>query len=259
MPQEKLMRLEGRNIVVTGGGRGIGRAYCKGFAAEGARVVVIDLDAEAAERVAGEIQSLGGSAIGVGSDVTDYSSMVRAAALVEERFGGVYGLVNNAGMLNAVPITRAGFDEIPDDEWDRVFLANVKGMWYSCKAFVPHMRRAQLGSIVNIGSGSYFSPVTANAHYIASKGAVIGLTRALSRELGVYGIRVNTLVPGSTLSEENPSPQVIAHRTSTLGDRALRRIEVPEDLVGTAVFLMSDDSEFMTGQSLVVDGGRVLN
>lgn len=253
------MRLEGRTIVVTGGGRGIGRAYCQGLALEGARVVVIDLDADAAERVATEIQTLGGSAIGVGSDVTNYGSMTRAAALAEERFGGVYGLVNNAGMLNAVPISRVGFDQIPDDEWDRVFLTNVKGMWYCCKAFVPLMRRAERGSIVNIGSGSFFKPVTANAHYIASKGAVIGLTRALSRELGADGIRVNTLVPGNTLSEEDPSPEVIALRTSTLGDRSIRRIEVPGDLVGTAIFLMSDDSQFMTGQSLVVEGGRILN
>ncbi len=253
------MRLTGKTILVTGGGHGIGRAYCRRIAAEGGNVGVLDLDGDAARSVATAIAHEGGEALALHADVTDLAEVRDAAARLAERFGAINGLVNNAGMLTIRPISRVGFEAIPDEEWDELFRVNVKGVWHACRAAVPFLRREGGGSIVNIGSGTFFYGSPTRLHYVASKGAVVAMTRVLSRELGRDSIRVNTLVPGSTLSEDDPSPEIVAMRQSTIGSRSLKRVEMPDDLVGTMVFLLSDDSAFMTGQALVVEGGGILN
>lgn len=253
------MRLDGKTVLVTGGGHGIGRAYCHRIAAEGGAVGVLDIDGDAARDVASDITASGGAAMAHEADVTELSAMEVAASSLAERFGDIHGLVNNAGMLTIRPISRVRFEEIPDAEWDELFRVNVKGAWYACRAVVPHLRRAGGGSIVNIGSGTFYNGSPTRMHYVASKGAVVGMTRVLSRELGPDGIRVNTLVPGSTLSEDDPTPEIIEMRERQVGNRSLKRVELPADLVGTLVFLLSDDSAFMTGQALVVEGGGILH
>lgn len=253
------MRLTGRCVIVTGGGHGIGRAYARRCAAEGAAVVVADIDAPAAKAVADGITADGGAAIGLEADVRDLRSMQSVVEHTEEAFGGVDGLINNAGMLTIIPISRVGFESIDESEWDDVLATNLKGTWLSCRAAAPAMRRRGGGSIVNIGSGTFFLGSPTRAHYVASKGGVIGLSRVLSRELAADNIRVNVIVPGSTLSEEDPSEEVIAMRSAPIANRSIKRIELPEDLAGAAVFFLSSDSDYITGQTLVVEGGGILH
>lgn len=253
------MRLQGKTIVVTGSAHGIGRAYSDRLADDGADVVMLDIDAERNEEVAAAIRDRGGSALAIGTDVRELDQVQAAADQASAAFGAIHGLINNAGMLNVIPITRATFEHIPDEEWDEAFRLNTKAVWYCCKAFVPHIRDAGGGSIVNIASSTVFRGVPTRAHYIASKSAIIGFTRTLARELGEDSIRVNLVAPGSTLSEEDPSDDIVEFRSNVIKVRALKRIERPEDLVGTISFLMSDDSAFITGQSFLVDGGSAFN
>ena len=253
------MRLADRCIIVTGGGHGIGRAYVHRCAAEGARVVVADIDGAAARAVAEAVEVDGAEAIGMTADVRSLASMQEVVAAAEQRFGGVDGLINNAGMLTIIPISRVRFEEIEEAEWDDVIDTNLKGTWLACRAAAPSMRRRGGGSIVNIGSGTFFLGSPTRAHYVASKGGVIGLSRVLSRELAPANIRVNVIVPGSTLSEDDPSDDVVQMRSAPIANRSIKRIEMPEDLTGAAVFFLSDDSAFVTGQTLVVEGGGILH
>lgn len=252
-------RLEGKTIIVTGGGHGIGRAYCRRFALEGARVIVADIDADAAERVSAEIQATGGSALAVPVDVAHWPSVQRMAARAVDQFGAIHGLVNNAAIFATIPISRVPFEEIDEAEWDRVMAVNTKGVWLCCRAVVPSMRRAGGGSIVNIASGTVFNGSPTRVHYVASKAALIGITRVLARELGDDNIRVNTVAPGNTLSEEQPTPETIRMREQAVAARALKRVQRPEDVVGAVLFLLSDEAAFITGQTLIVDGGNNLH
>jgi 3-oxoacyl-[acyl-carrier protein] reductase len=245
--------------VVTGSAHGIGRAYSERLASEGAAVAMLDIDGSRNEEVAAGINERGGSALAIQADVRELGQVERAVHRAAEAIGEIHGLVNNAGMLNVVPISRTTFEHIPDAEWDEAFRLNTKATWYCCKAVVPYLRRAGGGSIVNISSSTVFRGVPTRAHYVASKSAIIGFTRTLARELGEDRIRVNLVAPGSTLSEEDPSEEVIRMRSDVIKTRALKRLERPEDLVGTIVFLMSDDSAFITGQSILVDGGSAFN
>ncbi len=254
------MGLVGKTIVVTGSAHGIGRAYSQRLASDGANVVMLDIDGARNDEVAAEIRDHGGSARAITADVKDLAQVVAAMAVAAAGFGAINGLVNNAGMLN-VPrtISRVTFEHIPDEEWDEAFRLNTKAVWYCCKAVLPHLRAAGGGSIVNIASSTVFRGVPTRAHYVASKSAIIGLTRTMARELGADWIRVNTVAPGSTLSEEDPDDKALTMRTEVLKTRCLKRVELPQDLVGTVAFLMSDDSEFITGQSFLVDGGSAFN
>lgn len=204
-----------------------------------------------------EVEAEGARVLARCLDVRDLPGLRSLADETRRTFGAVHGLVNNAGILSTIPISRVPFEEIPDAEWDAVFDTNIKGMWYACRAFVPLMR-GHGGSVVNVSSSTVLIGGPTRAHYVASKAAVIGFTRVLSRELGADGIRVNTLMPGSTLSEEDPSPETRKMREEAVARRALKRVEVPEDLVGAVVFLLSEDSAFMTAQTLAVDGGVVI-
>lgn len=249
-------RLDGRVAIVTGSAQGIGAAFAKGLAAEGASLVIADLDSGAA--VVSEIEATGGRAIDVPTDVSNKAATENMVAKAVETFGRLDILVNNAAIFTSVE--RKAFDEIPVEEWDRVIAVNVRGVWLCCAAAAPQMRKQKYGKIISISSGRAFKGSPYFLHYDASKGAVIGITRSLARELGDQNICVNAIAPGSTMSEN------VLKRTNWAGGgpdatvmtRALKRHEEPQDLVGACIFLASAESDFMTGQTVVVDGGSAM-
>ena len=243
------MRLEGKVAIVTGGGIGLGRAYCKALAGEGARVVVADVQGEAAAAVAKEVK---GTAVKV--DVTSEKETQAMAARALEAHGRIDILVNNAGMYSSIP--KRPFTEIPLDEWDRCMAVNVKGVMLCCRAVYPQMKKQKGGKIINISSGTVMGGSPMFLHYVTSKAGVIGLTRALAREIGGDNINVNAITPGLTIADENQkkmlSEEYLAPRRNA---RSFKRDQYPEDLLGAVLFLASKDSDFITGQTLNVDGG----
>lgn len=247
------MRLQDKVIIVTGGGVGIGKAYSERLAAEGARVAIADIAAEASEALAASITSGGGQAIALATDVSDESSVAAMVQRVLDRFGRVDVLVNNAGLFAAVrhsPVT-----EITVPEWDRVMAVNVRGIFLCCRAVVPPMQAQGAGKIINISSSTVMNGSPGFLHYVTSKGAVIALTRALAQEVGQWGITVNALAPGLTASDTALAVLPRERFESRVGRRAIKRVQVPEDLTGTIVYLASSDSDFLTGQTILVDGG----
>lgn len=250
-------RLDDRVIIVTGGAAGIGRAYIEGFVAEGAKIVVADIDGEGAARAAAEVVEGGGEAIAVTVDVADVGQTEAMAKATLERFGRIDGLVNNAAIAIRVKHVNAPVEEMPVEEWDRVIAVNLRGPFLCCRAVVPHMKAQGYGKIINIASGTFFKGTPFISNYVASKGGVIGLTRTLARETGSSGITVNCIAPGLTASETEDIPA--SRYEARVPDRAIKRVEVPEDLVGAAIFFMSSDSDFMTGQSIIIDGGVAIN
>lgn len=249
----------GKSVIVTGGAHGIGCAYCERLARDGALVSCLDIDGDAADRVVAAIREAGGTAMALHADVRDLEQCRNAADRAARTFGRIDGLVNNAGMVSHPPLSRTLLEEIPDEEWDEAFRLMAKGTWYMTRAVLPHLRASGGGSIVNIGSSTIFKGSPTRAHYVAAKSALVGLTRVMSRELGGDWIRVNIVCPGSTLSEEDPTPAVVQLRERQVATRSLKRVERPEDLVGTVSFLLSDDSAFITGQTIVVEGGSVFS
>ena len=250
-------RLDGRVALVTGAAQGIGAAFAKGLAAEGAKVAISDLDS--GQTIVDIIKQAGGEAIDAPCDVSDEAAARAAVAQTVEAFGRLDILVNNAAIFTQVE--RKKFDDISVDEWDRVSAVNIKGVWLMAKAAVPEMRKNKYGKIISISSGRAFKGSTHFLHYDASKAAVVGITRSLARELGSDNICVNAIAPGSTASENvmKRATDLGASMEGTVGTRALKRVETPEDLVGACVFLASSESDFMTGQSLVVDGGSAMH
>jgi NAD(P)-dependent dehydrogenase (short-subunit alcohol dehydrogenase family) len=249
-------RLDGRVAIVTGGAKNIGAAYAKGLAAEGAAVAVADVDDPT--NTVNIIRQQGGRALGLRTDVTDAGQVAEMAARTEAEFGKIDVLVNNAGLygiLNLKPFT-----EISEDEWDRVMRVNVRGIFQCCKAVVPIMRKRKYGKIVNISSGTVLAGIPMYLHYVTSKGAVIALTRALARELGADNICVNTLAPGLTSSgaEIEKTQAQLGRVDFAVNQRAFKRVETPDDLVGACIFLASPESDFMTGQMVNVDGGAAM-
>lgn len=252
-------RLEGRVVIVTGGAQGIGKAYCKRLAEDGATVVVADIDAARSEEVVKELRQAELEAMAIPTDVADLASTERMAQRTVDRFGRIDGLVNNAAMYQRPAVMRAPFEEIPVDEWDRVMAVNVRGVFLCSRAVVPHMKRQSYGKIVNISSGTVFNGTPRFAHYVTSKAGVIGFTRVLARELGDWNITVNAVAPGLTQSLGEIDDAMMQYFEQRSAARSIKRIQTPEDLVGTVAFLCSSDSDFMTGQTLVVDGGAALN
>jgi 3-oxoacyl-[acyl-carrier protein] reductase len=250
-------RLDDRVIIVTGGAAGIGRAYIEGFVAEGAKVVVADIDGDGATVAAAEVEAGGGEALAVTVDVSDPAETEAMAKATLDRFGRIDGLVNNAAIAIRVKHVNAPVEELPIEEWDRVIAVNLRGPFLCCRAVLPHMKSRGYGKIINIASGTFFKGTPFISNYVASKGGVIGLTRTLAREAGPSGITVNCIAPGLTASETEEMPA--SHYEARVPDRAIKRVEVPEDLVGAAIFFMSSDSDFMTGQSIIIDGGVAIN
>jgi 3-oxoacyl-[acyl-carrier protein] reductase len=252
-------RLDGHVSIVTGGGHGIGKAYCAGLAAEGSALVVAEIDGDAAERVASSLRAMGAKAIEVATDVADEQSTQRMAERTLSAFGRIDVLVNNAAVFATIPISRVPLEQISVREWDLVMSVNLRGIFLACKAVLPAMRQQEYGKIINISSGTALSGSPTRIHYTTSKGGVLSFTRTLAREVGPSGIRVNAIAPGSTLSEENPDQEILRMRQSRVNDRALPRVQLPADLVGSVVFFASPDSDFITGQTLVVDGGAEMH
>jgi 3-oxoacyl-[acyl-carrier protein] reductase len=249
-------RLDGRVIIVTGGANGIGRAYADGFVREGASVVIADIDEPGANVAAREIEAGGGQALALVVDVADVASTEAMASATLARFGRIDGLVNNAAIAIRVKHVNAPLEELPVEEWDRVIAVNLRGPFLCCRAVLPTMKQAGYGKIVNIASGTFFKGTPFISNYVASKGGVIGITRSLAREGGEFGITVNCIAPGLTNSDEDVPEERWAVRVP---ERAIKRVEVPEDLVGAAIFFMSADSDFMTGQTIIIDGGIAIN
>ena len=245
------MRLKDRVAIVTGGGVGIGKAYAHGLAKEGAKVIVADIQNSEAKKVADEIIASGGDAKAVHVDVTSVEMTQAMAQEAITAYGRIDILVNNAGLYSA--IQKKSFMEIDDNEWDRVMAVNVKGLWHCVKAVYPAMKQQGKGKIINVSSGTVFGSSPNFLHYVSSKSAVIGFTRALAREVGDDNICVNSIMPGLTISTQGVmTAERLADRRKR---RAFQREQYPADLVGTVIFLASDDSDFMTGQSINVDGG----
>jgi 3-oxoacyl-[acyl-carrier protein] reductase len=252
-------RLAGKVAIVTGGGHGIGKAYALGLAREGAKVVIAEIDGKAAEAAAAELKRQGFEAIAVRTDVADRLSVEAMAARAVEAFGQIDILVNNAAIFATIPMSRSPFDEIEIEEWDRMMAVNLRGTWLASRAVVAQMRKRGYGKIINISSGTALKGSASRIHYVTSKAGVLGFTRTLARELGKDGICVNCVAPGSTLSEENPNEGIVKMRSAAAGERAIQRVQTPEDLVGAIVFFASPESDFITGQTLVVDGGAYMH
>jgi len=233
--------LEGKVAVVTGGAQGIGRAIADGLEREGATVAIADLNPPSE---------------GIRADVSSEEDVQRLADEVVERHGGIDILVNNAGLYASLQMRP--FTEIPLEEWRRVMDVNVASMFLACRAVVPRMRERGGGKIVNISSGTPFRGVPFLLHYVTSKGAIVALTRALAKELGRDGIHVNCVAPGFTISKGvEEHPEVIeALRDVSVAARTLQRDQLPEDVAGAVVFLCSSGADFVTGQTMVIDGGQ---
>ncbi len=248
--------LEDKVVVITGGGHGIGKAYCLAFARAGARVVVADIDGVATETVARSLKDQCGSeSLAVAVDVSDETATKHMAAQTLARFGRIDVLINNAAIFATIPMNRGRIETITSEEWDRLMAVNLRGLFFCCRAVLPAMRKQKGGKIINIASGTVFAGSPGRIHYVTSKAATIGFTRTLAREVGDDNINVNVIAPGNTLSEENPTEETVRFRQASIGLRALKRLQVPQDVVGAMLFLASPLSDFITGQTINVDGG----
>lgn len=241
-------------IVVTGGAQGIGRVYCEEFSKAGALVAVLDLDLDLATSIAGRLAR---PALAARCDVSDAGEVQAAVHAVVARHGHIDGLVNNAALMSALP--RRPWSEIPPDEWDRVMAVNLRGPFLLCRAVVPAMKAVGGGSIVNISSNRVFEGTPNRLHYTTSKAGVVGFTRALAREVGQLGIRVNSVTPGLTLSNTQIASSTAEYLDALAKGRCLTRAQEPTDLVGAVSFLLSDHSTYITGQTLNVDGGKMMH
>ena len=248
-------QLDGKTIIVTGAAQGIGAAYAHGLAEEGANVVINDVADPS--MVVKAITKKGGIATGIIADVTDKSQIADMISQTVEKYGRIDGLINNAALFGK--LVRQRFEDIDINEFDDVMRVNIRGVWQVSCAVVEVMRRQGYGKIINITSGTVFKGTPMQLHYVTSKGAIIALSRAMAREVGKDNICINAIAPGLTQSEAviNEGQFSEEHFDANIAGRCIKRAEEPEDLVGTAIFLLSQDSDFITGQVLCVDGGSV--
>jgi 3-oxoacyl-[acyl-carrier protein] reductase len=264
MSQDRL-RLKDKVAIITGGAKGIGRAYALGMADNGARVVIADLNLDNARVTASEIEKKGGQALALKVDVSSLEDTQSMAKTTAERFGRIDILLNNAAMLLTVPISRVPFWEVSLAEWDKTINVNLKGTFLCCRAVLPYMKAQGSGKIINISSSVAFLALPNQLAYTASKAGVVGLTRAMAREVGAFGINVNSIAPGATQSydpatekenwerRENQMKQMVEQQ------QIIKRIQRPEDLVGAAIFLASPESDTISGQTIVVDCGVAIH
>lgn len=247
------MKLEGKVVVITGAGQGIGRAYAHRLSQDGAHVVIAEMNAEKGRNVADEVERAGGRALFVETDVASETACQALMERTREEFGRVDGLVNNAAIFSTIQMKP--FWEISPDEWDQVMAVNARGVWLAARAAVPHMQEQRYGRIVNISSGVIWMGRQNYLHYVASKGAVFAMTRAMARELGDWNITVNAVTPGATYTEIVRGTVTEEQKQAMLTMQSIKRPETPQDLVGVVSFLCSDDASFITGQTINVDGG----
>lgn len=253
------MRLQNKVTVITGAGHGIGKTYAHRFAKEGAHVVIAEIDEKAGQAVAQMLAKEGLSTWARTTDVRSYPNVEGLMRETVDRYGRIDVLLNNAAIYVSQKLWTGPVDELPLEEWDRVMEVNLKGVFFCCRAVIPTMKRQKSGKIINIASGTFFSGSGNMPHYTTSKGGVVALTRVMARQLGPWNINVNCMTPGSTMSEEVVTDEIVKRREAGISQRCFSRIEKPEDVVGTALFLASSDSDFMTGQLLVVEGGAIMH
>lgn len=245
--------LKDRVAVITGAGQGLGRAFAKALAAAGAIPIIAERNAERGEAVAAEIASTGNRARAIPTDVADPDSVGRMARAVDDAFGRIDILINNAAIFSTLEMRP--FEQIPLAEWEAVLKVNVTGAFLCARAVVPAMRRAKWGRIINMASGAVTLGRPNYLHYITSKAALDGMTRALARELGADGITVNAILPGATFTEIARATVTSEQKQRIVSMQCIPRPETPEDLIGTILFLASNASAFLTGQAITVDGG----
>ena len=247
------MRLKDKVSIVTGAGQGIGAVYARKLAEEGASVVVADINETKAKAVAADITAKGHEAFALKTDVSDEQSTQALARQVSDRYGRIDILINNAAVFSTIKTKPA--EEISVEEWDGLMNVNLRGLFLCTKAVIPHMKAQKRGKIINISSGTAFNGKPYYIHYVTSKAGIIGFTRALARELGEYNIHVNCVTPGYTKTEIPRGTTTPEQLKAIANSTCLKRIGVPEDLAGVIVFLASSESDFMTGQTVNVDGG----
>jgi 3-oxoacyl-[acyl-carrier protein] reductase len=249
--------LKDKVVIVTGGGTGIGKVYSQRLVEMGAKVMLADIAAEEADAVAAALVKADGDALSVPTDVSDPAAVDKMVEATVARWGRVDGLVNNASLMSALP--RGDWFKIPIEEWDRVMAVNLRGIFLCCRAVYPHMKKQRAGRIVNISSARFWHGTPNRLHYSTSKAGVIGLTRSLAREVGDDGIGVNAVTPGLTMSETQMATSSSNYLGGQEQTRSFKRPQVPDDLVGTVLFLLSDASAFITGQTINVDGGQMMH
>jgi 3-oxoacyl-[acyl-carrier protein] reductase len=251
-----MVNLKGKVAIVTGGAKGLGRAFCEGFAREGAKVLAVTRkDIQGLEDTIKSVRALGAEGEYLQIDVTSRADNEKMAKFAIDRFGKIDILVNNAAFYYGVE--RKPFNEISEAEWDMMMSVNVKGTWLSTVAVFPFMKQAGKGKIVNMTSEVFFTGSTGFVHYVATKGAVVGMTRALAIELGPHNICINAVAPGFTDTEA--SRTIASVEKYDTSKTPLRRVGLAEDIVGATLFLCSDDADFITGQTILVDGGRAMH
>jgi len=243
------------SVIVTGGGQGIGRRIALTIAARGGGVCIADTNEERGSSVVEEIGSAGGKAVFAKCDVSSFADCEAAVAAATESFGSVNGIVNNAAIFSTLRVRP--FWEIPEQEWDLVMAVNLKGIWQMCRAALPRLREAENASIVNMSSSTVMMGRQNYAHYVGSKAGVIGLSRAMAREVGGFNIRVNALTPGPVFTEIPRATVTPEQQEQLVAAQCLKRPGAPEDIASVVGFLLSPESRFMTGQTVNVDGGMM--
>lgn len=243
----------GKVVLITGAGQGIGRDYALAFANAGAKPVLAELNAENLKSVSAEIKAAGGEALAIETDVGEPDSVESMAAETIAEHGKIDVLINNAAIFT--PLERRPFYEIPLEEWDEVMKVNVTGCFLAARAVAPSMIENRSGSIINISSSTVPMGLPLFMHYVTSKAAVAGMTRVMAKELGAHEIRVNAVMPGLTETEVANVGRTDELVSRIVDTQSIKRVETPEDLVGLLMFLASPASSFITGQSIIVDGG----